>query len=162
VLQRVYHDASTDPNAILVVALRGSVVRGFVLGAASPRAFYVRFVLRHGPALAWCLVTRPWSILRAASIARYATSASQDIRAELLSIAVDSAYGRQGIGAALLDAFCIRLAARGIKSFRVTASDTQAQAIAFYRKHGGEMIGRVDLGGLPSSVFSMHTSRACT
>jgi ribosomal protein S18 acetylase RimI-like enzyme len=155
ILARIYRHASTDPNAILLVALEGDVVRGFVLGAVAPRAFYFRFSVRHCMTVGWHLVTQPLTIFRALSIARYA-SLSQGIKAELLSIAVDPAYSRQGIGAALLTAFRIRLAAQDIAMFRVTASDTQKQAIAFYRKHGGEIIARVTLGGLPSSVFSMH------
>ena len=155
-LARIYRHASTDPNAILLVALEGELVRGFVLGAVMPRAFYFRFAVRHCVTVGWRLVTQPLTIFRALSIARYATSVSQGIQAELLSIAVDPAYSRQGIGAALLTAFRIRLAAQDISMFRVTASDTQKQAIAFYRKHGGEIIARVTLGGLPSSVFSMQ------
>lgn len=161
-LARVYRCAAGDPNTILLADLDGRRVRGFVMGTFSTRAFYLRFMARNVAALAWSIARRPATLLRAMSVGKYAAlSAKQRSTAELLSIAVGDDSDRRGIGSALLKGLEARLAERGVTWYRVIVSDTQRPALAFYLKHGGTIIARTSLGGLPSYVLLMHPRGTC-
>lgn len=154
-LERFYRRAATDPRAIFIAIIKDGEVIGFVLGCVSPFKFYIRILVWLWPSIIWHLLWRPGDFRRGLSLARYVGSKPSIPSPELLSIAVAPAFQRSGAGAKLLRQFQLRLHVYEISDFRVTASETQDNAIKFYRKYGGVIVSETDLGGLKSFTFLM-------
>jgi ribosomal-protein-alanine N-acetyltransferase len=64
------------------------------------------------------------------------------IRAELVSLAVDPAVRGKGAAAALMDSILRRLRSRGVERFGLTVKVTNQRAIAFYQKYGFRKLRR--------------------
>jgi ribosomal protein S18 acetylase RimI-like enzyme len=157
-----YHYVAKDPGCVLLVAIEGEDVIGFVSGSYDIRGFYRRFILRRWIKLAAHLV--PYLLGRRSlsplvSIRRYLISrdASSLPVSELTSIAVDPGAQRSGVGKALFVALQERFRNRGIQAFRVTAASTQVAALRFYPALGAKLIMKTRLGDLESSVFVSPT-----
>jgi len=62
--------------------------------------------------------------------------------AEILTIAVDAAFRRYGVGGALLRGHCARVAAAGAKSLFLEVDPENAAALALYRRLGFVEVGQ--------------------
>lgn len=158
-----YHYVARDPGCVLLVAIEGDNVIGFVSGSYDIRSFYRRFVLRRGLKLAAHLV--PYLLGRRSlsplvSIRRYLISrdASSLPVSELTSIAVEPGAQRSGVGKALFLALREHFRARGIQAFQVTAASTQVAALRFYPALGARLVMKTRLGDLESSIFVSPTT----
>lgn len=156
-VESFYRHAARDPAAILIVRTDGERVIGFALSAVRPSAVYARIVPRLAARIAWQVISKPHLLVRLASIGSYVSGKSDGRPSgpELLSIAVAPDRQGEGIGASLLDEMRSRLSEAGAPQFVVTASDTQADAMRFYSRHGGVVLSETDLGGLRSYTYAM-------
>ena len=157
-----YHYLARDPGCVLLVALEGDKVIGFVSGTHDIRKFYRRFVLRRGLKLAMRLV--PYLLARRsvstiASIRRYMTSrdTTQLPVSELTSLAVDPGTQRKGVGKTLFAALQEHFRSQGIEVLQVTAAKTQPAALRFYPALGAKLVTKTQLGTLESFVFVCPT-----
>ena len=153
-----YRYVAGDPGCTLLVALEGDKVIGFVSGTHDIGKFYRRFIRRRSLTLAARLA--PYVLSRRAlssivSIRRYVIS--RDRRrlpvSELTSLAVDAGTQRKGVGRALFAALQDHFRRRGIRTFQVTAANTQQAALRFYPALGATLVAQTHLGPLESFVF---------
>jgi ribosomal protein S18 acetylase RimI-like enzyme len=157
-----YRYVASDPGGVLLIALEGDKVVGFVSGTHDIRKFYHRFILRRGLKLATCLV--PYLLSRRSlspimSIRRYLTSRETAHLpvTELTSLAVDPGTQRKGVGKALFVALQEHFRSQGIQAFQVTAAKTQLAALRFYPALGAQLVAKTQLGNLEASVFVCPT-----
>ncbi|TMI99060.1 MAG: GNAT family N-acetyltransferase [Bacillati bacterium ANGP1] len=159
-----YNYVAGDPGCVLLVALEGDKVIGFVSGTHDIGKFYHRFILRRGLKLATRLV--PYLLSRRAlssivSLRRYLTSRNTTHLpvSELTSLAVDVGAQRKGVGKALFAALQEHFRSEGIQAFQVTAAKTQVAALQFYPALGAKLVAKTQLGTLESFVFVCPTPR---
>lgn len=126
---------------ILLVALRGTAVVGFVGGSPDQGAFYRALLRRRGPQLALAVV--PALVHRPASTARLLRGRERlhdeaaAVPACLMSLAVDPALHAHGYGRALVQAFEHELRSRGSTGYVLTTdADGNDATNAFYRSLG--------------------------
>ena len=160
-----YRYVARDSGCVLLVALEGDKVIGFVSGTDDIGKFYHRFILRRGLKLAARLVSyllSGRSLSPLVSIRRYLTSRNTTHLpvSELTSLAVDPATQRKGVGKALFAALQEHFRSHGIEAFQVTAAKTQLAALHFYPALGAKLVAKTQLGSLESSVFVCPTARA--
>jgi ribosomal protein S18 acetylase RimI-like enzyme len=153
-----YRYVAGDPDCVLLAAVDGDRVIGFVSGTRDIGKFYRRFVARRGLALGVRLVPHllRWrSLSSLVSLRRYLIG--RDTRllpvSELTSLAVGAAAQRRGVGRALFAALQDRFRREGIRAFQVTAAETQLAALRFYPAVGARAVARTRLGDLDSFVF---------
>jgi ribosomal-protein-alanine N-acetyltransferase len=77
-------------------------------------------------------------------VAGYAVSCASRHRAELVSIGVDLRNRRQGIGSALLARTVAELRQHGARRLELAVRAGNRKAIAFYRRHGFQTVGRTE------------------
>lgn len=148
-LTRLYELAGRCPWAILLTS-----ENGFLLGTIDTPSFYRWMIPRLLPTLALALIREPSLIGRATSVG---TGATTKCAAQLLSIAVRPGARGAGEASELLRQFRACLSYSNIERFSVIAAETQGPALAFYQKHGGTVVSRPVLGGLPSREFVLTT-----
>ena len=153
-----YRHVAGDPDCILLAAVEGDRVIGFVSGTRDIGEFYRRFVVRRGLALAVRLVPyvlRLRSLSGIMSLRRYfiARDARHLPVSELTSLAVDAGAKRRGVGKALFAALQDYFRREGIRAFQVTAARTQPAALRFYPAVGARPVAQTRLGNLESFVF---------
>lgn len=123
----------------LVAELGGSIV-GYAAALTSTRRFYGDFLLRKG--LRCTAVILPYlfrlhnvhTALRGLTYSRRAPQ--NDPEAELVSFVVSPQAQNRGVGSALFSRIVTELRDRGIDEFKIDTSTENAQANAFYAKHG--------------------------
>lgn len=144
-------------EGIALVALADGRLAGFVAGVPDPRSFYRRLLRRRVVKIALAIVPvtlrRPSTLVRVARRVRQRTSAGghESPGAELMSLAVDPAWQRRGIGRALVAAFAERVAAAGVSRLWLTTDAAENdRVIRFYE----------DLGFQRSREFTTVEGRA--
>jgi ribosomal protein S18 acetylase RimI-like enzyme len=136
-LRRLYRTAARDPDAVALVAVDRGTVVGFVAAVPSVRAFFRRFVARHGAMAALDAaphLMRPSVAGRAVETARYPAGTEDLPDAELLSIAVAPGYRARGIGAGLTAAVARALGDRGVGELKVVVGADNDGANRFYER----------------------------
>jgi ribosomal protein S18 acetylase RimI-like enzyme len=124
-LALLYEGILKDEDGLALVAEDSGVIRGVVAGTLSQAGFYRRLLAKRKWAFAWAalqaLLARPsiaprlWRALRKPQEAGEASAP-----ACLMSIAVDPAAARRGLGADLVRSFCGMLATRGADAVCLT------------------------------------------
>lgn len=138
-LTRLYRRIARSPGALLLVAVDGEEVVGFVAATTSTRSLYAEFLRRDavpaGLAAAPAIVRAP---RRVWETWRYGAGADDgDLpEAEVLSIAVAAAAGGRGIGGALLTAALDDLGRRGASRAQVVTAAGNDAALALYERAG--------------------------
>ena len=162
-----YQYVARDPGCVLLIALEGDKVIGFVSGTLDIGKFYRRFILRRGFKLAAYLV--PYllshgSLSSIVSIRRYLTSRDTTHLpvSELTSLAVDPGTQRKGVGKALFVALREHFRSQGIQAFQVTAAKTQLAALRFYPALEAQLVAKTQLGNLEASIFVCPTVARAT
>jgi glycosyltransferase involved in cell wall biosynthesis/ribosomal protein S18 acetylase RimI-like enzyme len=149
-LGRLYRALAEDPEAVALVADDGSRVLGFAAAVPSVRAFYKRFLVRHGAAAAMLAaprLVRPQVLRRAIETATYGGDGTAVLPdAELLSIAVSSSEQGRGVGRRLADGVIAALAAAGTWELKVVVGADNERANRFYE----------GLGFLPGGTIAVH------
>jgi ribosomal protein S18 acetylase RimI-like enzyme len=150
-LARLYRRVVADPGSFLVVACDPSDSPvGFLAGTADVRRLYAGFLLRHGVGAAW---------LARGTLASGAKKAVETMRhglrpagrpgwprAELLAMAVEPGWRRQGVGAALVQEFFGQLSVRQAASAKVVVGAANPGAEALY----------VAAGFRPAGDYQLH------
>jgi ribosomal-protein-alanine N-acetyltransferase len=77
------------------------------------------------------------------AVAGYAVTCASKRKAELVSIAVDVPWRRAGVGAALLLRTLRELGQTDVRRLELAVRVGNRGAIAFYRRHGFELVGRI-------------------
>ncbi len=157
-LGRSYASAFVDEvcksrHSICLVALEGERVVGYALGIANDAVTDIRNAL--APRVMRSLLLRPWAILNRTVRARLRQRIAEELRpvrapntsialAEpcilLLSIAVDPAVRRNGVGHSLLKTFEGSARQRNFRSATLSTGVTNTTAVAFYQNLGWEKV----------------------
>ena len=125
------------PRSFLLVAEEGGVVVGQAAATEDVGGLYRQFLLRDG--LVAGTIAAPRLLRRWRSTLetlRYPAGEGELPPAELLAVAVDSAWTGRGIGRALVSATNDELGRRGVANARVVVSASNAPALALYRSTG--------------------------
>lgn len=154
-----YRFLAGRPDCRVVIARSGPDISGFVAGTLRAtgllRAFLKDDVWR---AVSYALRTS-WRLrlaYRLALIARGTKGVGTGLTAgerQLLSIVVDPACQRHGIGVALFDHLKTWFQSAGAGDFDIIAAHTQTAAVQFYCRVGAENIGETRIGDLDSTIF---------
>lgn len=162
-LALLYRAIDAEASAVLLVREEEGRVVGFVAGAHGLGPVY-RSLLRHPLALAWSLraaLLSPRRLLRMLEVLRYGTRRAPDLQlpqAELLSLAVEPAWRRQGVAEALYRQLAAAFRAQGTREFRIVVGDALAAAQAFYLGMGARPVGRLSVhAGTSSTVYVQAT-----
>lgn len=145
-LRLLYRAMAEDPESVVLVAEAEGGIVGFACGVASVRGFYRRFfrrrALQAGLAAAPRLL-RPDVARRALETARYPARADGLPDAELLAIAVDRAWRRQGLGERLARGVVEGLGQLGASELKVVVGADNQAANRFYARVGFRPAGQV-------------------
>ncbi|MGH9293856.1 MAG: GNAT family N-acetyltransferase [Acidimicrobiales bacterium] len=151
-LERLYETivASEQSFAIVAVATDRRLA-GFVAGTGDTGALYRRFLARRGAmasaAAISALVRSPRQALETLSYGsgrgRPATGTLP--RAELLSLAVDPAWRRKGVGRGLVQAFQAEIGRRGAAASRVVVGSGNVAAISLYQGCGFRPVSSLEV-----------------
>ena len=162
-LTRLYRRVATSHDSFLLTAERRGLAVGFLAGSTDLRALYRRFFLRDGlPAAlstARVLVTswpRALETLRHArrspgsarvpkGLDHRVDAPTHGQRAELLSIAVDPASRRAGVGKLLVEGFQSEARRRGAVRAHVVVGSRNRSAVALYERAGFTAVEEFEL-----------------
>lgn len=138
----------SDTGLVTVAAGDGGSVVGFVAGSVDTGAFYREFLRRYLLVAAWRLLpalVRPGTWRRVWETLRYGTDGRDDVRAELLSMAVAPAYRGRGIGKRLVGALQEAAEARGVPAMKVVVGEENDAATRLYESCGFADARRVEV-----------------
>ena len=156
-MERLYAAMLGWEGAVIFVADGGFRPVGFVAGVTDVGAFYRHFVKHHGIGAALAAaprLARP-SILRRAWETLTYGGEHDDVRAELLAMAVDVEARRRGLGTKLGNALTDLLAARGERRVKVVVGAENSIAIRAYEKMGFVASGTIEVhAGEKSEVLT--------
>ena len=136
-LTLLYERIVAWPRSFLVVAEEDGEVVGQAAATEDVGGLYRQFVLRDG--LVAGVLAAPHLLRRWRSTLetlRYGSADGDLPAAELLAVAVDSAWQGRGIGKALVLAVNEELARRGVANARVVCAASNAAALGLYRSSG--------------------------
>jgi ribosomal protein S18 acetylase RimI-like enzyme len=145
-----YQAALANSLVIGIVALCGDKPIGFVLGS-SDMAILFQKVVRGAPlqlarAALPAVVRKPGLLLKVAESFLYpGREEALDVKAELVVIAVEPEYRRQGLGQDLVEALNVKFKERNIQSYKVTVLQSNPGANRFYTRLGFQPIGKFKL-----------------
>jgi ribosomal protein S18 acetylase RimI-like enzyme len=147
-LRRLYRRIVRSPESFVFVADSEGRVVGFIAGTADVSTLYRTFLLRDG--LVAGLTAAPRLLAhwrRVLETVRHGFSSSDGTRHgfELLSVAVDTASARRGIGRALVAAFQQEVSERGSSAAYVVVGADNTPAIDLYERTGFSLSERFEL-----------------
>jgi glycosyltransferase involved in cell wall biosynthesis/ribosomal protein S18 acetylase RimI-like enzyme len=160
-LRQLYRALASDAQAIALVAEDREGILGFATGVSSVRAFYRRFVLRHGVPVAAAVLpalTRPGTLLRVKETLAYPKGAGAELPdPELLSIAVAPRARARGVGRALVEGVVRGLGEGGAEELKVVVGADNDAANALYESAGFHPHARISVhAGVPSNVWTIR------
>ena len=157
----MYRAIDEARDSVLLVEERDDRVVGFVSGGIGMAPIYKR-MLRYPFCLAICLlpsVLRPRRILSIMEILRYSRGKDQQAdlpKAELLSMAVSSAYRGQQVAERLYRRLVDHFKASGVPAFKITVGEALAPAHRFYQRMGAAPAAKVEVHDGESSTIYLH------
>lgn len=157
----MYRAIDEARDSVLLVEERDDRVVGFVSGGIGMAPIYKR-MLRYPFRLAICLlpsVLRPGRILSIMEILRYSKGKDQQAdlpKAELLSMAVSSAYRGQQVAERLFRRLVDHFKASGVPAFKITVGEALAPAHRFYQRMGAAPAAKVEVHDGKSSTIYLH------
>lgn len=157
---RMYAFIATDESAVLVVAVEGKRVIGFIAGTVDVRSFYRRFIRKN---ILWGLILLP-KLVTWASIKRALETLLYPLKhelgglpqAELLSIVVDHPYQGKGISTLLYERLKKYFQMSGVREFKIIVGSTLMSAICFYQKMGATKITEIEVHKGCTSWVMLH------
>ncbi len=160
-LALLYKYLAGHANCILVAAVEDNNAVGFVCGTLFRGGLLSRFALRHGleilAILLFRLIRQPSLLGRILPLVSYMFAGEEELETknELLSIAVDAPFQRQGIARKLVAELSCWLQQQGQETFMVSVSTTQENGFAFYQSIGGQVRSEIKLGPLVTRVMKI-------
>jgi ribosomal protein S18 acetylase RimI-like enzyme len=141
-LALLYKNIQSDPEGVVLVAVSGEQIEGFVAGVLRQEGFYRRLIRKQKWAFA--VAALKGSLKRPAILPRLLRALQQPEEAEqasaqacLMSIAVRPESQGQGIGQQLVKEFCQELAQRGVRAVCLTTDRNGNEPVNhFYRGLG--------------------------
>lgn len=164
-LTKLYSAVIRSPYGFCLVAKEKEKVIGFVSGVTNIDRLYLYFLRRyffHSTVvllpqvfnfknLRKILETLFYPIRKIGSFVKKGTKKEKLPKAELLSIAIDKNFQRQGLGGELIKGFISEMKKRKVKEFKVIVGENLMPAINFYEKHGFEFIKTIKIHSNQSS-----------
>jgi glycosyltransferase involved in cell wall biosynthesis/ribosomal protein S18 acetylase RimI-like enzyme len=156
-LTRLYRSMIAWPQAVVLVADAGAGPVGFVAGVADTGAFYKGFIVRSGLPAAWAALPallRSSGFRKAWETLRYSdeeVGAGAEVKAELLSMAVDPPFRSQSLGHRLgmgLLASPVIIEGGAVK---VVVGASNPVAIGAYQKMGFKDAGTTEIHATETS-----------
>jgi len=148
-LKRLYRSLAQDRDGVALVAENGQGIVGFATGVSSVKAFYRRFLLRHGVPTAVSvvprLVKRPRLMAHAVETARYPGGVDGLPESELLSIAIRPGWAAKGAGRKLAEGILRGLARTGAEQVKVVVAAENEGANRFYERVGFELAAQINV-----------------
>ncbi len=170
-LTKLYSSIISSPYSFcLVVEEKGKII-GFVSGVTNVDRLYIYFLSRyffHSTAallprafnfknLRKILETLFYPIRKIGHFVKKGGKKEKLPKAELLSIAVEKEFQRQGLGAKMLEKFISEMKKRKIQGFKVIVGENLKSAIKFYEKNGFEFVKKIKVhGNQISRVYIYH------
>ena len=159
----LYRAIDEAPESILIVRRREGRVAGFITGSKGMSPVW-RQLLRHplalGAALAPVLV-QPRKLAGILDVLRAPAEGAVPAGlppAELLSLAVDPRFRRDGIAESLYRELVQAFAAMGIHRFRILVGDSLDPAQRFYRRMGAVPVAKAEIHPGQGSTIFVHTT----
>lgn len=143
------------PDGVIFVCKSKEKNVGFVAGLASKKGFYnLKFIILGIFVTIWQLIVRPpIFILILRHIKRMFTFSNDDYDAELLSIAVQNEFRKQGIARKLVYELERFFQSKNVAVYEVFTDMEQGQGYLFYEKLGFRLIRKVALFGLIAHLY---------
>lgn len=149
-LTKLYSAVIRSSYSFCLVAKEKEKVIGFVSGVTNVDRLYLYFLRRYFfhsvvvllpqafnfKNLRKILETLFYPIRKIGNFFKKGTKKEKLPKAELLSIAIDKNFQRQGLGGELIKGFISEMKKRKVKEFKVIVGENLRPAINFYKKHG--------------------------
>lgn len=138
-LAEFYRAVIQSPGGFCVVAEDKDKVVGFVSGCEGIGGFYKFFLKTHTVKALRVLLPKVFNVGRIKKIFEtlfYPRKEKGTPSAELLTIAIESAYQGKGVARPLFNEFIREMRRRNISEFKVLVGESLPRAIAFYEKLG--------------------------
>ncbi len=133
-LRRLYRRVLRSDGSFVLVAAADATVQGFVAGVPDLGALYREFMLRDGVVAGVLAAPKLLRALpRVLETLRYPAATGDLPDAEILAVAVDTAWGGRGIGRDLVRAATAEFHTRGVETAKVVTTADNATALAMYR-----------------------------
>lgn len=150
-LRRLYRRVLRSDGSFVLVATGDDSVQGFVAGVPDVGALYREFMLRDGVVAGTVAAPKLLRALpRVLETLRYPAATGKLPDAEILAVAVDTAWGGRGIGRDLVRGATVEFHARGIDEAKVVTTADNTAALAMYRA----------AGFAPAAAVEVHAGRA--
>lgn len=163
-LTRVYKAMIAWPQAVVLVADAGAGPVGFVAGVADTGAFYKRFIVRSGvPAGLAALpsLMRSGGFRKAWETLRYSQGegVGAEVKAELVSMAVDPMFRGQGLSQKLgMEFLASPVIVKG-GAVKVVVGASNTVAIGVYEKMGFKDGGTIEIHAAETSLVMVQMTR---
>lgn len=141
-LVELYHSILADESGVVLVNATAEKILGFVAGTVAPANFYGRLVRQRWPRFALAAlvpaIRQPSIIPRLLrALRKPAEEPASPGGALLMSLAVDPAAQRSGIGVRLVAGFSVACQKRGVDRIRLTTDRADNAAVnSFYLRNG--------------------------
>lgn len=170
-LTKLYSAIINSCFSFCVVAKEKGKIIGFVSGVTNVDRLYLYFMRRYFFHSTVALLPRAFSFKTLKKILETLFYPIRKIghfikkggkkeklpKAELLSIAIEKNFQRQGIGKKLIEQFISEIKKRKIKSFKVIVGENLKSAVKFYEKNGFEFVKKIKIhGNQLSRVYVYH------
>jgi ribosomal protein S18 acetylase RimI-like enzyme len=159
----LYRSIQQYPGGVLVSCQNGDRTVGFISGVDDVAQFYSWFLRHKLFAGAWSAMPGMISIraLRKTNdLLFYPRKARQSLPelpgAELVSLAVDPQFRRQGIARELYEALVEQFRQRGIMRFRIMVGRSQAAAAEFYKRMGARQVSQLEVHRHQATFAFVH------
>jgi len=158
-LAEFYRAIIQSPGGFCVVAEDEERVIGFISGCERIGGFYKFFFKTHTVKALRILLPKVFNVGRVKKIFEtlfYPRKEKNMPSAELLTIAVESAYQGKGIARPLFGAFVEEMKRRGVVEFKVLVGESLPRAIAFYEKLGFVFHSKTEIHSQKPSRVYIH------
>jgi len=170
-LTKLYLAIIRSPYSFCLVAKEKEKVVGFVSGVTNVDRLYFYFLRRYFFRSTVALLPRAFNfknlrkiletlfypIRKIGHFTKKGGKREKLSKAELLSVAIEEKFQRQGIGGKLLKQFISEMKKRKVHGFKVIVGENLKPAIRFYKKNGFEFVKKIKVhGNQISRVYIYH------
>lgn len=121
-------------NDFCIVAKEGGEITGFIAGTKNIKKLYAHFLKKYFFYSIIFLLPKIFSAKKIVETLFYPKN--EDIKAELLTIAVKKEFQGQGVAKKMFEVFVSEMKNRDVSIFKVLVGEELLPAISFYEKNG--------------------------